>query len=270
MTKPRLSVSSWSLHKTLGSPAFYGVESLPSAQPNRAELSLLELPQAIANFGISTLEITHFHLPSLDKAYLSELRASMKAANIDLFSLLIDDGDITHPSHGKRDLAWIESWLEVAAGLGSTCVRVIAGKQDPTPEVLTLSAKRLEVLAEKAEGLGLRLMTENWLSTTSTPEAVLYLMDSLGGKVGLCMDFGNWKGEEKYQNLGRIAHHAESCHSKAFFEKGKIDEDDFRACLEIAEQAGFAGPHTLIFDSEQPDEWQGLAIEKDVVLPYCS
>ena len=158
----------------------------------------------------------------------------------------------------------------MAASLGSKCVRVIAGKQDPTPEVLTLSAKRLGVLAEKAEGLGLRLMTENWFGTASTPEAVLYLMDRMGGQVGLCMDFGNWKGEKKYQNLGRIAHHAESCHSKALFGRGQIDEDDFNACLEITKLAGFTGPHTLIFDSEQPDEWQGLAIEKELVLPYCS
>ena len=268
-TKARLSVSSWSLHKTLGSPAFYGSgETLPTNTHNQGELSLLELPQAISNFGINTLEITHFHLPSTNNSYLDELKYVIEEANVELFSFLIDDGDITHPEHGERDLTWIESWLDVAAKLGSKCARVIAGKQNSSDDVLNLSAQRLTQLANKAETLGLRLMTENWFATTSTPDAVIHLITKLDGNLGLCLDFGNWEGETKYSNFKQIAHFAESCHTKAYFDNGKLNQEDYESCLKITHDAGFKGPHTLIFESSNLDAWQGLALEKEIVSNY--
>lgn len=271
MTKARLSVSSWSLHKSLGSPPFYGVEeghSVPTDLQNRGALSLLELPQAVADFGINTLEIVHFHLPSRDDAYLADLKGALADANVELFSLLIDDGDITHPKHGARDLAWIAQWLEVAAKLGSKRSRVIAGKQTPTPETVGLSIERLQELATKAESLGLRLMTENWFETTATVDAVTQILEGLNGRVGLCLDFGNWQGEDKYERFEAIVSYAESCHTKAFFDGGVIDGEDFEKCLAITQNANFAGPHTLIFDSPEPTNWEGLAIEKAIVERY--
>ena len=269
MTKARLSVSSWSLHKTLGSPSFYGVEgSIAVETHNNGTLSLLELPQALADFGINTLEIVHFHLPSRDDSYLADLKDALEDANVELFSLLIDDGDITHPGNSERDVAWIAEWLEVATKLGSKRVRVIAGKQALTPEALALSIKGLRELAAKADSLGLKLMTENWFETTSTVEAVTQIMEGLEGRVGLCLDFGNWKGEDKYERFEQIAAYAESCHTKAFFENGVIDSEDYEKCLTITQNANFAGPYTLIFDSPEPAEWEGLAVERAIVQRY--
>jgi len=53
----RLAISTWSLHG-----------QLQSGQ------ALLDLPAQIAQRGIQTLEICHFHLPSTTPAYLAELR----------------------------------------------------------------------------------------------------------------------------------------------------------------------------------------------------
>src|SRR3712207_5645598 len=106
--RPRLSVSTWSLHRALGRPSFYGPETgqaIPVETHGRGALSLLELPAHIAAFGIHTLEICHFHLPSRDHTYLSELRSALDDAGVELFSLLVDDGDLTHPEHAQRDLA---------------------------------------------------------------------------------------------------------------------------------------------------------------------
>src|SRR5450432_890749 len=132
----RLSVSTWSLHRTLGRPDIYGVEAgfhIPSATHGRGALSLLELPARLATFGIHTLELCHFHLPSLDPGYLTELHSELTAAQVELFSLLIDDGDIVHATYADRDLAWIRRWIEIAGTLGARCTRVIAGKSAPTP-----------------------------------------------------------------------------------------------------------------------------------------
>ncbi|GAC1366976.1 MAG: TIM barrel protein [Ktedonobacteraceae bacterium] len=271
VTAPRLSVSTWSLHRTLGLSTSYGPgdTTLPSA--DEGALPLLELPARLAEFGIATLEICHFHLPSLDPSYLNELRDSLQQSHIELFSLLVDAGDVTHPTEAARDLAWISSWLPIAGLLGARCARVIAGKSAATPSTLQTSAGALSQLAEVAETAGVRLMTENWLTLLSEPAAVHILLDRLAGRVGLCLDFGNWRGPDKYDDMRSIAPYAESCHAKAHFDSpDAMDKEDYIKCLELTRAANFAGPYTLIYDGPDPDEWAGLASERELVLPYLN
>ena len=270
----RLSVSTWSLHRTLGRPDTYGVEAgfhIPTVTHGRGALSLLELPARLAAFGIHTLELCHFHLPSLDPGYLAELHSELNAAQIELFSLLIDDGDIVHATHAERDLVWIRRWIEIAGTLGAKCTRVIAGKSAPTPEILTKSSQALKYLAIVAQESGIRLMTENWFGVLSTPAAVHTMFQQLEGRVGLCLDFGNWTGQDKYHDLRAIAAYAESCHAKAHFSAAnELDTTDYTHCLEIVAAAHFAGPYTLIYSGPDDDEWAGLAQEMSIVQSYLS
>jgi sugar phosphate isomerase/epimerase len=268
----RLSVSTWSLHRTLGRPNIYGVEAgfhIPTATHDEGALSLLELPARLATFGIRTLEICHFHLSSLDPGYLAELRAALQAAQVELFSLLIDDGDIVHATHAERDLAWIRRWIEIAGKLGAKRTRVIAGKSAPTQDSLEKSAQELKRLATLAEESGIRLMTENWFGVLSTPAAVHALFEQLEDHVGLCLDFGNWNGPDKYRDLTQIAAYAESCHAKAHFSgPDELDVTDYTQCLEITAAANFAGPYTLIYSGPDDDEWARLAREMQIVQTY--
>lgn len=263
----RLSVSTWSLHHHLGAPTFAGPASAP---PAFDPTPLLQLPAQLANFGIHTLEICHFHLPSLDDTFLTQLRAELENHHIELWALLIDDGDLNSPPHAARDQKWMESWLPIAAKLGATNARIIAGKGKPTPENLAHSIKALNTLADTADTLGLQLLTENWFDLTSTPASTIHLLEGMQGRLGLCLDFGNWGGPsrpEKYGELAQIAPFARSCHTKAFFKDGEIDRADYQKVLEITREAGFSGPYTLIYDAGG-DEWRGLEVEREVVEPY--
>ena len=273
-TNKRLSVSSWSLHRLLGQPDFYGASdgyAIPGDSHHRGALSLLEVPAAIAARGIHTLEICHFHLPSLDHGYLAELSATLTAAGVELFSLIVDDGDITHPTKGRQDLEWIAGWLSIAAQLGAARMRVIAGKQPPSVSNLELSSSRLLHLADRSHTFAIRIMTENWFDLTSSPTAVQSLFAGLDNRVGLCLDFGNWSGPDKYDQLAAIAHLAESCHAKAeFSDQGQLHQADFQRCLDITTAANFEGPYTLIFDADVPPVWSGLQQEILSVTPYLN
>jgi len=273
-TGPRLSVSTWSLHRALGRPASYGPDrglQIPAATHSRGALTLLEVPARIAAFGIHTLEICHFHLPSRDRSYLDEIRDALRSVGVTLFSLLIDEGDITDPIHAGRDRAWIGGWIETAAALGAERVRVIAGKSPPAAESLDLSRQGLLALAQQAQAHGVRLMTENWLPLLSHPQVVCTLLEQLNGEVGLCLDFGNWSGTTKYADLAVIAPYAESCHAKAHFSAPQnMERADYVRCLDLMRDADFAGPYTLIYDGPDDDEWAGLALEQAVVREYLS
>ena len=270
----RLSVSTWSLHRSLGKPVVYGPEANgdSAATPTIAPaFSLLELPARIADAGIHTLEICHFHLPSRAPAYLRQLRSAVEAAGVELWSLLIDGGDIAHPEHHARDTVWAEQWLDVANELGAKNARVSGGKQEPTPDAVARTTQNMARLAGAAQKRGVRLMTENWQNLMSTPEVVLEVLDKLDGAVGLCADFGNWSGPTKYDDLAQIMPRAESCHAKCHFgAPGQPDAADFVRCLELTRAVGFAGPYTLIYDGPDADELAGLAQERAMVTPYLA
>lgn len=276
----RLSVSSWSLHRALG-PRYQADPITGQVQPQAeapGEISLLELPGQIAAKGIKTLEICHFHFPRLDEGYLAELRAELDEAGVELFSILIDSGDITHPNPAAReeDLRWIRGWLEIAGRCGAGHARVIAGKADiepgsgslPDHPAIRLSAENLRDLAHFGHHHGVQIITENFQPLAKRPEQLLAILALCQGEVGLCADFGNFHGPSKYDDLAAILPQADSVHAKAHYaQANEMDRNDFVHCLELSRQAGFNGPYSLIFDGPG-SEWDSLDQIKVVVQEY--
>lgn len=266
----RIAVSTWSLHRLLGTTYAHDLTTTAIGPGEdtygEGSESLLGLPSVLANHGYKRLEIVSFHMRSRDSIYLAELREQLRIAGVTLQTLLIDAGDITDPVNGARDTAWIAGWVEVANELGAENARIIAGKQQPTPENIERSIAALRQLADANAGSPLRLVTENWFDLLSSPSVVHEVLDRLEGRIGLLGDFGNWSGPTKYQDLASIFPRAELCHAKATFADGQLDEADYAACLSAAEGAGYKGPYTLIFDADHPHEWTGLAEERDFIL----
>lgn len=260
------AVSTWSLHRTLGrfcadDTAFGGGPYLGSSGDGSG-VSLIELIPSIARHGYGRLQICHFHLESREATYLKQLREAMATSGVAADMLLIDDGDLTDPDIAGQ-LTWYRSWLDAAAQLGMTSVRIGAGRQAPTPERLEQSARLLAQLA--AEYPGMQIVTENWLATTPNAASLLAVMDAAGPDVGLLIDLGNWKAPEKYADLAAIADRAVSCHAKCHFTEQGPDERDYRQSLEILRAAGFSGTMALIYDGPDPDEWAGLDLEWAIV-----
>lgn len=259
-TPPRVSVSTWALHSLLGTvyPGRPGDASTAMMSSSPGTLDLLDVPANLKRLGITTMELCHFHLPIGD-AFRAEFAASVRENGIELWSVLLDDGDITHPDTGADAAAWNREWLQVAGAIGARCVRVIAGKQSPTPENIALAAERLRGLSVDGYLCGVRVMTENWFDLLATPGAVAALMHDTNGAVGLCFDFGNWDTHaSKYDDLRQIARFAESCHAKASFDAhGALIESDFRQCLDILARAAYGGPYTLVASTEG-DVWGGI------------
>jgi sugar phosphate isomerase/epimerase len=270
----RIAVSTWSLHRLLGTTYPHAIGGAPVGPVEETYgpvgESLLDLPSALEHHGYHRLELVSFHLPSRDATYIGELRAQLDGAGVTLQTLLIDAGDITDPVNGARDTAWIAGWIETANQLGAKNARIIAGKQPPTREALDRSVTALKLLADGNAGSPVRVVTENWHDLLSAPEHVNYVLDRLEGRVGLLADFGNWTGPTKYDALAQILARAELTHAKASFIDGDLDQADYAKCLDLAQAAGYAGPFTLIYDSEVPSEWAGLGIERDFITTHLA
>jgi sugar phosphate isomerase/epimerase len=266
---PTIAVSSWSLHRTIGL-SWWDSPTTPARKEEtwgQGSLAMLDFAAACAERGIRQIHLCHFHVERRDAGWLEEFRTTMAAAGVNLSMLLVDDGDIAHPTEAARDIAWIEGWIETAARLGARSVRVIAGKQKPSEETLRRAADGLKTLVQRGKSEGVRVATENWLDLTAGPDEIDYLLDSVGDDLDLLADFGNWKTPSKYDDLERILRRATDTHAKAHFDaSGVLDSADFERCLDACDAAVYGGPFTLIYEGEDADEWAALERERRFVI----
>jgi len=273
-TEPKFAVSTWSLHRTLGvmyadKPGYNG-ERTAREVFGKPQSALLEIPAKLAAMGISRVEISHFHLPSRDVSYCDELKHALAESGVEMFTLLVEDGDMTHPDDAARDLAWMAECVTTAGHLGAKRARIIAGKQEHSPATMEKSVAGFHELVKRGSDCGVEIVTENWFDLLDTPEAVNELFERLDGSIGLNADFGNWEGSRKYTDLAAIFPLAQSCHAKCNFDAaGTEDWDDYGQCLEIAQNTNFSGVYTLVYDAPDSDEWGGLAREKQFITEYC-
>ncbi len=272
-----LSLSTWSLHRLLG-PLRWTVwngetgehETHADEQPQIH--TLLELPAEAARRGYKAIEVCHFHFPRTDDAYLAELREAFEAAGVRFDTLLLDYGDLTSADERRAaaDLAFVRRWIGVAAKAGARQIRVVAGEASPTDiAAIARSAAALAKLADEAESLGVRVVTENFMALTSTGDSCLRLLGLAGTKVGMITDFGNFQGRAKFADLAAIAPRSVSVHAKAAYdEAGLPDVPEFVRCLESVREARFEGAYVLIYDGPG-DMWEGLERIKRIVLDYA-
>jgi sugar phosphate isomerase/epimerase len=254
---PTKAVHSWALHRTLGSFVAAGampMGGLPAG--GGGGLALLDLPAELARRGYGSVQLAHFYLPTTDATYLSELRSALADANVTLECFLVDDGDLTDPTRSAPGEVWISGWLEVAALLGAPRARVVAGKSAPTPLRLDASAAGLRRLADRHPDV--RLVTENWHALLPDADAVIALLERTDDRIGFLIDLGNWRGPDKYEQLARVAHLAETCQAKVRVGDAGLDSTDYRRSLSVLRDAGYAGPLAMVYDGPDPDEWGHL------------
>jgi sugar phosphate isomerase/epimerase len=271
-----LSLSTWSLHRNLGPMYLTRWEEESRGYTTRIEnqpeiTTLLELPAILAKQGFSALEVCHFHLPETSAAYLHKLKVSFQEAGIRFYTLLVDYGDIANedPIRREADITWIKGWIDIASQVGAERVRIIAGEADSTnKEALARSAEALRMLMEYADARGVRVITENFRPLTATADNCLTLLDEGGERLGLISDFGNFSGENKFDELAKIVPRSESIHAKAITDgNGFPDAAEFKQCMDIVHESGYEGPIVLIYDGPQ-DMWDGINRVKELVLPY--
>lgn len=265
-----LSISTWSLHRQLGRAWYVPTgQGLEDRSDPCERVELLAVPKLVASHGIRQLEVCHFHFPSVDAEYLQAFRSELDHHGVTFYSLLIDTGDITHPDDVQREeeIHLIKGWIDVAGICGAKQARVVAGEAEISKEAISLSADNLNLLAEYAQKKGVQVATENFKKLTQRAEPLLEILDRCDADVGLCTDFGNFKGESKYDDLAAILPLATTVHAKADYEAGVLIQEDFSRCMKLALSAQFDGPYVLIF-SDKGEEWPYLHALKDEILTH--
>jgi sugar phosphate isomerase/epimerase len=274
----RLAISSWTLHRTLGKVWYEadGNGGVVNKNETPADaLPLLELPALVAQLGIPVLEICHFHFPSLDDAYIAELKYALESANIELANILIDTGNLSSPDETQRraDIELNKHWQRIAAKVGAKGVRIDCGLESPTPNALERSTAALQELADYGASLGLITTTENWRTTSLDADNLLTIMDNVQRPLGLCVDFGNAaKTGRKFETLSALFPRGTSIHCKAEYSNGNADVADLQRCFDMAQKANFDGHITIIYDGagDERENIQSLKAQLETLLPQLT
>lgn len=271
----RLSLSTWAVHEWLGK-AYPDAPEAPFEGTFVDSLgTLADLPIELSKRGILNLEVCHFHLrPEL----LKPLAEHCAPYRVIFRQLLIDGGDVAHPQHGERDREWIEHWVRAAGAAGIERARVIAGKS--TGEgCFDRAIEAMQAILEVGLSAGVRIVFENWFPLMETPDAVHGLYEALNNHfareakdpsiIGLCFDFGNWSGPDKFDRLEQIASLAESSHAKCAYQNGEPDITDFNRCMDILTASHFQGPFTIVH-GEPGRVWESIDEQIELIRPYLA
>jgi len=261
-----LSISSWSLHRCLG-PLQWTIwnedkhtqETIIEGQP--CELKLIDLPKNAARRGLSALELCHFHFPSRDTAYLSQLRHAFEEAGIRFHTLLVDYGDISSPDPMRRnsDIEYLKGWIDTAQWAGASAVRIVAGEQ-PAGDGASIarSIEALNELNNYAAGKHVKIVTENFRSLASTVKSWSSIITGGADTLQTIVDFGNFASDEKAEGIRFGAPLAHSIHAKPEYSAdGELKEEAFYQLLAILEETECSVPISIIFDREG-DMWSGI------------
>ncbi|MFC0213666.1 sugar phosphate isomerase/epimerase family protein [Paenibacillus chartarius] len=269
-----LSLSTWSLHRLLG-PLRWTIWDDASRTPaireefQPAEMELLELPAVLAQRGFRFLEVCHFHFPATEEAYVKKLKAAFEASGVIFHTLLVDYGDISSPDEGRReaDIRYLQGWIDVAAQAGARAVRIVAGEQ-PAGDAAAIarSCEALRSLDAYASAQGVRIVTENFRSLTSTISSWSAVLVGFGQKQATIVDFGNLTEEEKEAGIAFGAPQAHSIHAKPdYLADGSIDTESFGRLLDIVKSSGCEAPVSIIFD-RPGNMWEGIEAIRAVMV----
>ena len=250
----RAGLSSFSLHlpDALGDPWFElddGHKSVSGSFRQTPTLDLLDFPGEVAAHGIKCVDLCIQHIPNIEPGYLAELRSAFESADVELYQLLIDIGEVGSPDPAERSagIALTKRWMEIAAELGSSGVRYVPGDSEPRPETVSQSGEAFQELYDYSIACGVEPATENYKRFNNEADDLLQVLDLSEREYGLVADFGNAKGPKKYDTLSRLMPRATAIHQwVAIDEGGQINDEDSKRCLNMARENGFDGPVMLL------------------------
>ena len=250
----RAGLSSFSLHlpDALGDPWFEldeGGKSVSGAFQATPTLDLLDFPGEVAARGINCVDLCIQHIPNIEPGYLAELRSAFEAADVELYQLLVDIGELgsADPTESSAGIALTKRWIEIAAELGSTGVRYVPGDSKPTSATISQSGAAFRELYDYAVACGVEPATENYKVFNNEADDLLQVLDLSQREYGLVADFGNAAGPRKYETLSKLMPRATAIHQWVDIDDdGALNMEDSRHCLNMARDQGFDGPVMLL------------------------
>lgn len=224
-----------------------------------ASMTLETFLETAAEIRCDGVEITFYYLPAnVTAEYLVKLKRRAFVLGLDIGSVAVGNNFVL-PAGTERDsqISAVQKQLEYAAELGAPCMRVFGGsvpKGSSAEDAVKWVAECLSECAETASLYGIMLALENHGGIPSTSQQVISIMSSVKSDwVGANLDTGNFRNEDPYAEIAKVAPYAITTHFKSEvspLEKPK-EKSDVRKIAGILRAAGYRGYLNLEYEAAE-------------------
>ena len=212
-----------------------------------AAMTLFDLVDFCRQHGVPGVELTSYYFPpGFDEPYLRKLARYCHTSGVSISGGAIRNDFCVPEDRRDEQLTSVRRWIDAYAILGAPVIRVFAGK---VPKGATLQQGQANCIAatqiacDYAASRGVMLALENHGGITATPEMMLPIVQGVSSPAfGVNFDSGNFRTEDPYADLAKIAPYAVNAQIKTEIgPKESPQPADFDRIVGILRDAGYGG-----------------------------
>ena len=228
------------------------------AAPAGQAMDMFKFIDYCAEHGCDGAELTSYFFPkALPTDYLVQIRRHAFVKGVAISGTAIGN-NFSHPKGEKRDaeIALTKQWIDRAAVLGTSHVRVFAGqtKELSREEADKLVVSALEECSDYAGQKGIFLGIENH-DAIGSAEHLLKLIKQVNSRwLGVNLDSGNFRTENPYDDFAQIAPYAVNVQMKSEIHRlGAKDSEpaDLARKVKILRDAHYQGFIALEYEAKE-------------------
>ncbi len=226
-------------------------------------MTLFDFIDYCAEINLDGCELTGYYFPEeITNEYLMKIKGATFRLGLDISGTAI--GNNFAMREGKlRDeqLKMCRDWIDYAATMGAPVIRIFAGYARggvKEAEAIELCAAGINESLEYAAKKGVCLALENHGGITSTPEQLLNIISKVKSSpwFGVNLDGGNFRTDDPYRDLAKIAPYAINAQIKVVIQRGgrkaKKEEADLPRIIKIMKDANYRG--YIVLEYEENDD----------------
>jgi sugar phosphate isomerase/epimerase len=205
-----------------------------------------------AQHGIECLDATGYYfpgypkVPSDDYIYALKKRAFLNGVTIHGTGVR-NDFAVPDAAARKNDVRLVKDWIEVAAKLGASIIRVFTGRKVPEghgfDEALAWMAPHFQECAEYGKQHGVIVGLQNHNDFLKTADETIRIVDAVHSDwFGVILDIGSLRQKDPYEEIAKLVPYAVSWQLKENIGYGtKEVPTDLRRVKAIIDKSGYRG-----------------------------
>lgn len=239
-------------------------------------MGILDFVDWCADHNVPGAEVTsYFFPPDVDEKFLLELRRRAYLRGVQLCGTAVGN-NFALPKGEKLDeqIAYTKKWIDYSAIMGAPHIRVFAGPQpkDLSEEeaVANCTAAYQECL-DYAATKGVFLGLENHGGIVAEPANLIQMVNAVKSPwAGINFDSGNFRTEDPYADLAKIAPYAINVQLKMEIKRKGSDKNepsDIARVVKILKDANYQGWFTLEWEMNT-DPFVEVPKALDLIRPH--
>jgi sugar phosphate isomerase/epimerase len=220
------------------------------------QIDMLQFIDYCADQGCQGTELTSYYFPeNVSQEYLIQVKAHAFLRGIEISGTAVGNNfAIKDEAKRNKQVADVKKWIDRAAIMGAPHIRVFAGSAEGVSkeEAKRFCISSLEEVCSYAGTKGIFLGLENHGGIVAEPDDLLEIVRAVNSPwFGINLDTGNFRTDDPYADLVRIAPYAVNVQIKAEIQpRGKPQEPaDFRKLIGILREANYQGYVALEYES---------------------